>query len=313
MHLLRLGRPLLGLALALLLGSPAAPARAEDEAPPARARRAMLWVSKAEPRVYVFGTLGVPDARAQAPPRTVQEAMGECYVYLADLPAGDDDLARLEAQARRLSALPPEVGGLRKLLGDGLHARVAALISSSTTINTLESREPWYVRREVLRAQLARAYPHPVKLLAHDLWDRARLEGLPVAGLDTAPEYMEVFDGLTLEEQVAWLQATVEHFEKEQKSEVKQHERLVQAYLAGDEAKVQATWRESLPGGKLGEKLAAALIRDRVRRMLERFTARRKREPDLEIFLALEARLLAGESGALAGLARQGIELRRAD
>jgi uncharacterized protein YbaP (TraB family) len=289
--------------LLLLAGAPTSPAGADPAA-----GKAMLWVTKTEPHLWLLGTCDLPDGRAQRLPSAAEKAFGECGTFLTALPSSSDDAARMEKQIRRLSALDPAAGGLRKVLGDRLDGRVYRLVPE---ITTLESREPWYLRRLAIRAHLASVYPRPATLLTRELWDRATQASMKTAGLDTVPEYLDAFDGLELKDQVTWLRHTLDLYDKDKDAKPTREERMVRAYLAGDVEKVQALWREGLPEGDLGKKLARTLLEQRVTRMLGRLAMRLKHEHEKGVFLAVDASLLAGPKGVLAQLKAAGQEMQR--
>jgi uncharacterized protein YbaP (TraB family) len=291
------------LLLLLLLGG-LAPPRADAEG----TGKPMLWVTKNEPRLWVFGTCGLPDARAQALPKAADKALGACGTFVTGLPASSSDVARLEHQVKRLSALSPEAGGLRKVLGEETYDRLYRYVPQ---ITTLESREPWYVQRLLVRAHLDKVYPRRAPLLTRTLWARAAGDGLQTVGLDTMPEYLDAYDALALGDQAAWLRHTLDLYEKDKKTKVTREQSYVESYLAGDIEKVQALWRESLPLGELGKKLATTMLDDRVGRMLGRLASRLRHAPGKPVFLAVNAALLAGKHGVLARLTAAGHELRR--
>jgi uncharacterized protein YbaP (TraB family) len=281
-------------------------------APPAQAGagRPLLWQTRGEPHVWVLGTCAVPDARAQALPRGAQEALDGCGAFLTALPASAAGISRVDAEIGKLSALSPELGGLKKVLGAELYVRILPFVPK---LPTLESREPWYVHRLLERAHLEAACPQPAPLLTRRLWDGAAGKGLETAGLDTVMEYLESFDTLSLEEQATCLGHTLDLYDKEKETKTTREERTVQAHVAGDVDAIQALWRKALPPGDLRARLERARLDDRVRRMLGRLAARLKRKPAEPVFLAVDAALLAGEHGVLAGLAAAGHDLRRVE
>lgn len=136
----------------------------------------------------------------------------------------------------------------------------------------------------------------------------ARDRGIPVYGIETTEEQVEVFAGLSEADQLALLDSTLES-----NSQIDTFfERLRQAYLAGDLEQLSALTaeeEESAPQEVITRFLERLII-ERNRRMAERI---RPRLAEGNALIAVGALHLYGKEGVLGLLAAQGYRVSRAE
>jgi uncharacterized protein YbaP (TraB family) len=126
----------------------------------------------------------------------------------------------------------------------------------------------------------------------------------PVYGLETVQEQVAVFDGLSLEDQIAILRDTVTLYPTMERM----HRELISSYMERDLAGLMRLNERYMAGdgGHLEALLNRRLIDERNLKMAERM------QPRLEsggAFIAIGALHLPGPNGVLALLAEQGYRL----
>jgi len=130
--------------------------------------------------------------------------------------------------------------------------------------------------------------------------------GKEVRGLESAAEHFGAMDSLSLDEQLFMLRAVLKRSEEEK---LKDYERLIKAYLAGNSAKLAAL-DDEITGGmlprELWQRMRVKLLDERNARMVERILAA---SHDRTLFVAVGASHLAGETGLIAGLKKAGYRL----
>lgn len=247
---------------------------------------------------YLLGTMHSNDPRVMSVARAAEPQLQTARrLVLEMLPSGPNLL-----QAMSSGMLPPGER-LSDLLAPDLWEQVqAAAAARGVTRDAAERMKPW-----ALATALSLPPGDTGVFLDLHLYQLAEERGIDAVGLETATEQLALFDRLSLPEQVELLRLAVKNL----KQLPQQFETMVEAYVAGDLATLQAMAEEQQDA--LGEELAQwfeqQLLVQRNRRMAERLG------PLLEgggAFIAVGALHLTGESGLYAAMARLGCDWRRA-
>src|SRR4051794_8147904 len=106
----------------------AAPARADDAPKAEPTRRPFLWVVEGDPRIYLFGTLHVPDARVVAFPAAVRAAIAASDCVLTEVPGGASG-----GPGARAAMLLPAGKTLSDVLPKDLVERLRAFLGTRVT------------------------------------------------------------------------------------------------------------------------------------------------------------------------------------
>ena len=301
-------RPTLALVATLALVTLALPARGADapKAPPAP-EKPLLWVVEGPPRVYLFGTIHLPDDRVVTLPDVVRKAHAASDVVWGELSLEDLDspsMAKaifLEPGRSLGDVVGAEVMGRVKAYLDGRRTPVAIFqrmrpVWAAVTIGMLDAL-PLLATRTPMDKQLLR-----------DAKDAGKATG----GLETVEEQLAVFDRMPLEAQARYLDATVAELVKLEKEGKKPSDAVVEAYVSGDEARITKEMDAmSASDDPEAKALAQRLLGDRNRLMAERLVARVKARPDRTYFVAVGAAHLPGEGGVLDLLGKAGWKARR--
>lgn len=293
---------LLLLAATLLAQGPAEPA-----APVRPTEHPFLWVIEGEVPSYLYGTIHIPDERVTTLPAVVDEALARADAVYTEIELDVVALARVAG-----GVMLEEGRTLRELLPDDLRTRLVAYLErKGYSLDGFDATKPW-----VLATQLP-LLDHLEEIMSKTpldlvLYERARREGKQVGGLETVDEQLGVFEGLTLEEQVAFLEVTLDDVLEAEAEGSSALEELVEVYLGGDEARLAEEMN-----AWVGEdepvmlKLERALIVDRNARMAQRILEKLEANPGTSYVFAVGAAHFPGEYGILNLLATEGVDAQR--
>jgi len=185
---------------------------------------------------------------------------------------------------------------LREVLDGPLYRRVAELVDTHYGLSRelLATLKPW-----AIFTVLSRPRPRTGKVLDQIFQDRAKAMGIPVYGLESAAELVEVLDGMPMADQIAILRDTVCNYA----DIIGQIDALTRHYLDRDLQAMVALNNQSHDDEALFDRLMERVLYRRNARMLERL------ETHLQAgnaFIAVGALHLPGERGLLSGLERRG-------
>ncbi len=246
---------------------------------------------------YLLGTMHVADPRIKALPAELERVLPELrQVYIEVL---------LNAESTQTFAITmlqePDVPTLKELLSAELYQRTAQILQRyympEQAVNRLE---PW-------AAFVTMLYPPDTALkepMDAYVARRATEAGIPVKGLETIQEQLDLLDTLALEEQLWLLRDTVCYYEVM----MQDMEVMKQLYLEDDMVTLY-NFGTILPdvGKALYERLLHRMVTERNLRMFERM------QPAMAAggaLVAVGAMHLPGENGLLALLAADGYTLK---
>lgn len=270
-------------------------------------RRPILWVVDTEPKIYLFGTMHVGDPRVLAHPAVLEHALKESDAVYTEVLL---DAAPPAAMVQRMRL--PAGQTLDKILPKELYERTAKLLEGKgPPLQMFNGMKPWVI---LLRLQLLDADPATQKGVALDaeLAKSAKTDGKVVDALETVDEQLDIFDGLTNDEQVKLLEQTVTQIEKARADDATPLEKLTKVYLEGDEEKLlQLMYSELDPDDELSNRLMKKVLDDRNVRMVKRMLEKAFAAPDKTHFVAVGAGHYPGEKGIVALLRKTGFKVRR--
>ncbi len=311
---------LLLLALVLGLGAPpsvfaddgdtappaATPAGPAEEAPEPSPPEPLLWVVEGEPRIFLFGTIHIPDQRVKTFSKTVEDARASADVLWTEI--------RMEmAEQMKVQMAAMLTGGktLKDVLPEDLYKRTTEYIASKGYPGAmLDAFKPWVVATTI---QILDILPQMAQNPALDatLYDEAKAAGKEVGGLETAEEQIAIFDTMSNEEQAEMLSKTIDLL-KEAEKDGGALEMITKAYLTGDPEVIhKAMYDQYDPTDPLQKKLMTALLDDRNVRMVDRMLERSAKAPEKTYFVAVGAAHYPGEMGILKLLEKKGKTVRR--
>lgn len=253
----------------------------------------LFWKAEAPDKnpIYLFGTIHTDDNRVTEFSPAVISALKSIDVFM---------LETKDAQDTKYLNLTS--GSLKDRLTETELEQVYALADFHVMHrNAVLRMKPW------LLAAIFDS-PRPLTPFAQDNLLMTKAEDLAkeVRGLESAAEHFGTMDSLSLDEQLLMLRAVLKRSEEEK---LKDYERLIKAYLAGNSAKLAAL-DDEITGGmlprELWQRMRVKLLDERNTRMVERILAASQ---DKTLFVAVGASHLAGETGLIAGLKKSGYRL----
>ena len=234
---------------------------------------------------YLFGTIHSedPEVLALAEPVANAYAGSRCVVLEVLL---DRDSMVYASAAMLLS----DGRLLADILGEALFSKTAAAVQRrGISEPVLERMKPWAVA-----VTLAMPAPQTGIVLDQSLFRKAQADGKPVFALESIQEQLDVFDGLSMEDQVALVRDTVDRF-----AEVDSlHQALLAAWKQRDLAAMQAINDAAMDSAdrRLAEAFQRRLLVERNQRMAVRL---REHLDAGGAFVAVGAMHLPGEQGLL--------------
>lgn len=247
----------------------------------------LLWrvgAGAGEPS-HVFGTIHSEDPRVVDLPDPVEEAFSEADTYAMEM------IPDFQAMTQLTRAMHfQDQRNLKKVLDEELYREVTKALSERGVGEGLALKmKPWAVT-------VTLSFPQPETGLFLDivLFNRALSAGKETVGLEEAAEQLAFFTGLSLEDQVTLLEATLE-----QRDEIDESmERLVEAWLSRDPvalSRLSDSYLDELPDG------LATRFRDQAidRRNHRMFEGAQPLVDEGDAFIAVGALHLYGENGLL--------------
>jgi uncharacterized protein YbaP (TraB family) len=180
--------------------------------------------------VYLMGSIHVlrPGDYPLAPPMMAAYAGAKSLVMEVDL--GELDSGDVQTEMLS-SALLPQGKTLADVLGPQRHARAAALARGiGVELSMFDQFAPWFVAEAISQLQLAQLGFQPESGVEMYFLGRARTDGKPVTGLETAHDQIAVFESLSMDTQAEYLVSSLE----EAGELPKEVDAMVHAWQRGD-------------------------------------------------------------------------------
>lgn len=267
----------------------------------------LLWKIEAPGRApsYVFGTMHVSDKRVTTLPKPVREALNE----VDDLNLEIDFSSGFGDYENRMIHLPKNQK-LRTILGEKLFARVKKRLGGEAVNETnLERLKPWVVLLSLGPRPVGPEPPEAERRLPLDLKLReiALERGIPVFGLESRTEHLNVFNKLSEADQITMIREALAKPESESKREL---EEMIHLYVARDLAGLATLAQKMENQSKIADRAGfeKRLLLDRNRLM-----ARHAENVLIDggAFIAVGAAHLPGKNGLLSLLAERGYKVER--
>lgn len=297
-----------------------------EEAPapepmPERMEDVMLWVVEGKPRVFLFGTIHLPDARLMKWPPVLEEAFAQSDAVRTELKM--DAASQMNLQKEMMSIGLLEDGKkLDEVVGAEAWRRIEKRLGMTAMV--AKNLKPWLVYMMLIAGEVQKQYaedgdgaPHKAEAaLDVLLYNKAEGRSLDVGGLETALEQMNVFTRLTLEEQVTLLKDALDDLDKGDEVDTSGGEDMLEVllrhYLKGEaEPMMRLMEAEYSNETAIGKKLAKGLLTDRNVRMTDRILTFTKEHPEKTLFVAVGTAHMPGKDGIVKLLEQRGHRVTR--
>lgn len=193
--------------------------------------------------VYMLGSIHLLSADAYPLPQPVQAAYADAErVYF------ETSLDSLMARQQEMAMRGMYQGGktLRSELPADLYAKVEAAVPAlaglGLSMPVLDRMEPWLVAMMFQAVEWQKAGLTPEHGVDMHFSGRAKQDGKPVGGLEPVELQLGLFDGMTPDEQAAFLRQSLE----DAPQTAEQMRQVVAAWRVGDAARIDAIMNESM-------------------------------------------------------------------
>lgn len=204
----------------------ALPVRADSE------RHALWQIQGKRNVVFLLGSIHVLRASDYPLDRALLEAYAKSQALVMEIDLSELDAGGLQQEMLQ-AAMLPEGKSLHEVLGEDRYRRAAALAQEiGIPLETFEQFEPWFVAESISQLQLMQLGFDPSAGVEMYFLGRARSDGKPTQGLETAHDQIELFESMPQERQAQYLLASLE----EAKSLPAQVNDMVKAWRHGDAA-----------------------------------------------------------------------------
>jgi hypothetical protein len=257
---------------------------------------------------YLFGTIHVPDSRIANFPPALDQAIASSDEIVNEMPLDNAS----NPMAMMASFQMPNGQTLTSQLSPALHARLAQVFQSKgLPLMPFEHFKVWAVAAQVALIDHLMEMMSGGKAIDMNIHDKGKAAGKKTSGLETEAEQLQVFDGLTKDEQSRVLEQTLDQRDKDLKDGKDPVAKLMSLYIAGDEVPLLAELNAGFdPQKPLDQKLLKRLITDRNKIMTDRIAAKLK-GPARSYFIAVGAAHLLGDDGVVAQLKKKGVTIER--
>lgn len=267
----------------------------------------LLWRIERQPPSYLYGTVHLPDPRLLRLPAPVRAALDGADVVYTEVRMDD----AMQAEAARRALLPGD-----QTLSDVLPAAVLAdlegyLESRGLPPAAFARMQIWAVSSALpLLGWAERMQRH--ELLDQYLASQAKARGARTEALETLAGQIEALESMGRAAEVELLQATLVQLRDGEKRGVDPMEELLQVYLRGDLAELEATAFDRLRlSAQRRQQVMDALVYTRNEGMAKAIGAALEREPKASQFFAAGALHFTGERGVVALLRGRGLRVER--
>jgi len=253
-------------------------------------------------RFYLAGSMHLLHAERASLPAPLERAYRNSASIVMEIDTDDGDAQDAGARLLEAAQLAPDTS-LQALLGEARWNTVRTELAEAGFDAERASRfEPWGLALLLTQAGFARQGYTSAAGVEQQLTERARRDGKPISGLETAEMQIALLDGLDMNVQRQMLDLTLEEVQ-----EMPQMlDELEDAWRAGDRQRLEALLLE---GYRQMPELYTALLVERNRRWVSQIRAWPTTSPPRLVLVG--ALHLVGEQGLPALLQRAGYTVER--
>jgi len=253
-------------------------------------------------RFYLAGSMHLLHAERASLPAPLERAYRNSASIVMEIDTDDGDAQDAGARLLEAAQLAPDTS-LQALLGEARWNTVRTALAEAGFDAERASRfEPWGLALLLTQAGFARQGYTSAAGVEQQWTERARRDGKPISGLETAAMQIALLDGLDMNVQRQMLDLTLEEVQ-----EMPQMlDELEDAWRAGDRQRLEALLLE---GYRQMPELYTALLVERNRRWVSQIRAWPTTSPPRLVLVG--ALHLVGEQGLPALLQRAGYTVER--
>lgn len=280
------------LAAATLLCLVFAAGRAADAA------KHTLWELHGEHNtVFVLGSIHVLRPSDYPLDAAVLDAYGRAQALVMEIDLGAEGEDQIQSEMLASATLPSD-RSLATVLGAARYERATRLARGvGVDLSMFERFTPWFVAEAISVLELAQLGFRPESGVEMYFLDKARADGKPISGLETARDQIALFENMRLEQQSEYLVSSLEQADA-LPGEIGE---MVRAWRAGDTGWFDRQLRQELGDDPA---LYESLIVERNRKWLPKIEALLRERRNYLVIVGTGH--LVGRSSVLALLERDG-------
>lgn len=263
---------------------------------------------------YLFGTIHIPDDRVTVLPDHVQKAYDNAAAVYTEIPMDIMSPANMLSQVGMLGrVMLPLDKKFTDYIDKNTENRVDAILQDhGYSLTLFNQMKVWVVAAQLGQLDLLEQISSGKQVLDQKLYMDAQAAGKDVGGLETAESQLNVFDTLTMDEQIKFLKETIDQIEEAKAKGLKPSEAVVDAYISGDTANIVGQLTETMDlDTAFGQKMYARLLVDRDKAMSQTIAMIMATDPAKSNFFAIGALHLPREEGVIGLLRGMGFTVER--
>jgi len=248
--------------------------------------------------VYLLGSIHVLRATDYPLAPVVIDAYRSAKSLLMEINLDEIDSAELQSEMLA-SATLPDGKSLPQIMGPSRYSHAQSLAHEvGIDLSTFDQFAPWFAAEAISQLQLMQLGFDPQSGVEMYFLERARTDGKPVAGLETAHDQIALFENMPMNTQAEYLVSSLEQAH----DLPKQVDDMVRAWKRGDTA-----WLESQLRSELGRdpSVYQSLLVARNRKWLARIEA--LLDDDKNTLVIVGSGHLAGRDSVIDLLKKDGI------
>lgn len=265
-----------------------------------------FWKVKGENEFYMFGTIHLPDPRVTHLPEEVKQALENSTALYTEL-----DLSESNTMMIKQSMWLPEKKNLTEYLSPKQEKDINQYLQQVNPVLNLG----FFVRQKIwvlaiTLALLEQQLKSPDQsALDKVLYEQAILLGLDTGGLESVEEQMQVFEAMTIKEQLKFLDDTLEYMKSTKAYKYDFIEESINAYLEGDLDLLMTNLMSYMKDEPFYEKLLVRLIDQRNVKIVDTMLALAKSHPATQYFFAVGVGHFWGDKGIDSLLTEKGYKI----
>ena len=290
------------LILLLLVFCASASSAVEQRAP-------LLWKIDGPQTHYLFGTIHLPDPRVTTLAAPVTEALKQSKLIVTEL-----EFSAGNIMAMSTAGMLPVGESLTEKLPEDLRQALQLelkAIDPNYQLAMFDRMKVWTMATNLALLPVQKKY-RGLAPLDMQLVQLAAKHGARNIGLEKLHEQLDIFDTLSLDEQLSLLRDAVELRKKARTTGPDFLELMITAYVEGNAQAILRLTEEGLSESpELSERLRKTLIDERNQNMADRIDVLIKTPKQKPMFIAVGAAHLIGESSVVDLLRKKGYTITR--
>lgn len=266
-----------------------------------------LWRIEGDNPSYLFGSMHLADERLLTLPDIVIEAIDDAEVVYAEVKL-DQETTIKSGQLSRL----PSGQTLDDLLPQDVASRLDSYLSTKGLASSaFANYKVWFVTNYIaLLDELENLLKNPS--LDQYIWNLAISKGKDTDGIETVEEQINIFDSLTLDEQIDMLNDTLDALEEYANSGESPIDDMKDAYIEGNlEVLQDLMFSDYEENNYLYVKFKSLILTDRNYNITQRITQLITDNPNTQYFFTIGAGHYYGEDGIITLLENEGFTITR--